>query len=144
MPNMNLLETTTPLVNDAPITRAEVLALAGAFERSAKWLLKGVLQEPAEEFPLVGLNDYMRAAQILRTAAAGWATSEPQASAALSIPKNEDLQASLEVALHDIAKLQAEVDAKPPKPFPAYGQCETCGVFSDSAKALHDARRNCA
>ena len=25
------------------------------------------------------------------------------------------------------------------KPTPEYGQCATCGVFSDSAKALHDA-----
>lgn len=73
---MNLLETTTPPVNDTPITRAEVLALAGAFERSATWLLKGVLQEPARDFPLVGLADYMRAAQMLRAAAFVWATSE--------------------------------------------------------------------
>ncbi|WP_457325130.1 hypothetical protein [Roseateles sp. P5_E11] len=73
---MNLLDTVTPPVNDAPITRAEVLALAGAFERSATYLLKGVLQEPARDFPLVGLADYLRAAQVLRAAAFVWAQSD--------------------------------------------------------------------
>ena len=61
---------------DAPITRAEVLALAGAFERSAAWLLTGELQKPQKNFPLVGLADYQRAAQILRAAAFVWAESE--------------------------------------------------------------------
>lgn len=27
------------------------------------------------------------------------------------------------------------------KPATEYGQCNTCGMFSDSAKALHDAQR---
>ena len=49
----------------------------------------------------------------------------------------------LAVAVHDCTQLQMELDAKPQAPFVQYGQCETCGVFSDSAKALHDARRNC-
>ena len=28
------------------------------------------------------------------------------------------------------------------KPATEYGQCETCGMFSSAAKALHDARRH--
>ena len=29
------------------------------------------------------------------------------------------------------------------KPATEYGQCETCGMFSSAAEALHDARRGC-
>ena len=53
------------------------------------------------------------------------------------------LTAQRDVAMHDIRVLQAELDGRPSAPFALYGQCETCGVYSDSAKALHDARRNC-
>lgn len=49
----------------------------------------------------------------------------------------------IDVALYDCAQMQSELDAKPQMPLAQYGQCETCGVFSDSAKALHDAKRNC-
>lgn len=75
---MNLTHDAPSPINDAPITHDEVLALAGAFERSATWLLKGVLQEPARDFPLVGLADYQRAAQILRAAAFVWATNQTE------------------------------------------------------------------
>lgn len=53
----------------------------------------------------------------------------------------EQLRASLKVALHDLQKLQAEVDAKPQGPTPAYGQCASCGIFSEQAKFLHDYQR---
>ena len=55
----------------------------------------------------------------------------------------QQLREHLSIALGDCARLQAELDAWAQKPHANYGQCATCGVYSESAKALHDAQRAC-